>query len=219
MWECEWKTTFEEIKQEINDRVISINPRVAYFDGRTNASKLRVRGKKLKYIDNCSLYPTVIFYEKFPVGHPVEIIKLQNYDPNWFVLIKCEVQPPRKLYHPVLPVKEEKLMFPLCGKCGNLKNRVDTDIERRFIGIWSTPEINKAFEMGYKIKKMYEACEETSTNIFKSYIAKFLKKKIETSEWENDYSSKELYVEDVKNKLVIEFDNITQFYTQQLNYC
>jgi hypothetical protein len=62
--------------------------------------------------------------------------------------------------------------------------------------------------MGYKITKIYEVWhfEETSTNIFKSYIAKFLKIRLETSEWENDYSSKELYVEDVKNKLGIELD-------------
>jgi hypothetical protein len=86
----------------------------------------------------------------------------------------------------VLPLKEEKLRFPLCGKCGNLKNRKCrlTDIERRFIGTWSTLEINKAFEMGYKITKIYEVWnfEETSTNMFKSYIAKFLKIKLETSE-------------------------------------
>jgi hypothetical protein len=38
---------------------------------------------KGKYIDVVSLYPTVTFYDKYPIGHPKRISKPLNYDPNW----------------------------------------------------------------------------------------------------------------------------------------
>jgi G:T-mismatch repair DNA endonuclease (very short patch repair protein) len=210
MWECEWKPTYAKIKKEINDIVTPINPRDAYCGGRTNASKLSVKGKKLKYIDICSLYPTVMNYDKFPVGHPTKIFNPKSYDPKWFGLIKCELEAPRKLYHPVLPVKKDKLLFALCLKCAEEKNQTctHTDKERQFSGTWTTVEIIKAIEKGYKITKIYEVWhfEKTSTNLFKSYIAQFLKIKLETSEWENDYESKEEYAKDIKDKLEIKLD-------------
>ena len=80
--------------------------------------------EKGRYIDVCSLYPTVMYYDKYPVGHPEKIIKPDTYDPNWFGFIYCKVLPPRGLYLPVLPYKQKskdahKLLFGLCRCCMN----------------------------------------------------------------------------------------------------
>ena len=47
-----------------------------------------------------SLYPSVM-YNEYPKGPPVIKKNLQNI----FGIIKCKVLPPRKLYHPALPIK------------------------------------------------------------------------------------------------------------------
>lgn len=164
----------------------------------------------MKYIDICSLYPTVMFYDKFPVGHPIKIFMPEKYNPDWFGYIKFRVLPPKGLYHPVLPIKEEKLIFPLCLKCASNKKQKcsHSDNERAFVGTWTTPEIKKALEKGYKILQIYEVWNftKTSRNMFKSYISKFQKIKLETSPWEDDYDTKEAYVKDIKNKLGIDLD-------------
>jgi len=57
MWECRWVKS-KEYKIS-NDIVEPLNPRDTFYGGRTNASKLKVQNKILRYIDVCSLYPTV----------------------------------------------------------------------------------------------------------------------------------------------------------------
>lgn len=119
IWECEWLKS-REYKVTIPVQIDEpLKPRESFFGDRTNAAKLRVTGKKLEYIDVVSLYPTVQYFDPFPVGHPVKILKPPTYDSTWFGLVKCKVLPPKKLYHPVLPVKTEKLTFTLCKKCMN----------------------------------------------------------------------------------------------------
>jgi hypothetical protein len=68
----------------------------------------------MRYVDVCSLYPYVLKYKPFPIGHP-QIITSDFEDVNqYFGLIRCHVFPPRGLYHPVLPYKTGgKLLFPL----------------------------------------------------------------------------------------------------------
>jgi len=45
-------------------------------------------------------------------------------------------------------------------------------------------EMDKALEKGYRIDKIYEVLhfEQSSTDLFKEYVRKFLKIKLETSE-------------------------------------
>ncbi|CAH1364686.1 unnamed protein product [Tenebrio molitor] len=166
MWECNW-TKSKEYKEEMKriekefEKFYELSPRNALFGGRTNATKLKVKGKKMKYIDICSLYPTVQCYDDYPVGHPTKIFKPSMYNSKWYGLIKCAILPPRKLYHPVLPVKNkpiakgddksgaEKLIFPLCRLCGKLnKNICDcdhTESQKIIIrGTWCTNEVEKA---------------------------------------------------------------------------
>ena len=63
--------------------------------------------RKGKYIDVVSLYPTVMYYDRHPTGHPVKICKPEQYDYTWFGFIYCKVLPPRGLYLPVLPYKQK----------------------------------------------------------------------------------------------------------------
>jgi hypothetical protein len=115
----------------------------------------------MKYIDICSLYPTVQCYDDYPVGHPTKIFKPPTYSSKWYGLIKCAILPPKGLYHPVLPVKNktksgaEKLAFPLCQLCAKLNNQKDicthTESQRIIRETWCTNEVEKAIEKGYKI--------------------------------------------------------------------
>ena len=94
--------------------------------------------------------------------------KLVESTKNYFGFIKCIIIPPKGLYHPVLPRKRDgKLVF---------------DLEPQ-LGTWCTPEIYKALECGYKVEKIYEVLhfEETTCELFKSYVGKFLKVKAESA--------------------------------------
>ena len=83
---------------------------------------------------------------------------------KWKPGFKCKVVPPRKLYHPVLPQRikvdsYEKLVFTLCKTCAETRNQnvcKHTDNQRSFIGTWTTDEVSKALEKGYKILRIYE---------------------------------------------------------------
>ncbi|KAL9977373.1 hypothetical protein ACROYT_G014765 [Oculina patagonica] len=163
MWECKLKKDkiFQKYyKNDLNREVVGpLNPRDGFFGGRTNASKLLYNfkdGEYGKYVDFCSLYPTVQFYKKYPIGHPEKIISPEKYDKKWYGFIKCKILAPRELYHPVLPQKikcenSEKLMFPLCISCAKSKQQErcqHSENERSFIGTWTTDEVNKAIEKG-----------------------------------------------------------------------
>src|SRR3977135_2987211 len=104
----------------IDDYVGRLKPRDAFYGGRTEPTKLlynfKNKGQKGRYVDFVSLYPTVNFYDEYPIDHPTYITKPKAYDPSWFGLIKCKIYPPRELYYPVLPYKQEckgnhKLLF------------------------------------------------------------------------------------------------------------
>ena len=204
--------------------VTPLNPRDAMFGGRTNVTKLDYefkKGEKGKYVDFVSLYPTVQFYKKYPIGHPTKILNPEQLDKNWFGLIKCKVLPPKGLYHPVLPYKTkcgnaEKLLFPLCKTCSIHKiNKCDHIDELRSItGTWCTNELYTALDKGYKLEKIYEVWnfENTSYNLFKGYIRKFMKIKMESSSLEvgpnHIYKTEQEFKDIVYKKLGIELGKI-----------
>ena len=158
VYECELNNKDKDFKKFMKtwdrDIVGPLNPRDAFFGGRTNVTKLTYDFKqteKGRYVDFVSLYPTVQYYKRYPVGHPERIFEPLSYDNDWFGFIKCKVLPPRGLYHPVLPVKiqcgsSHKLLFPLCGSCAETKQQKcnHSDGEREFIGTWCTNEIETA---------------------------------------------------------------------------
>ena len=166
---------FQKFAKNFTKEIVeSLDPRDAFYGGRTNATKLLYNFKDNEcgcYVHFCSLYPTVQYYQKYPIGHPAKIFNPEKYDKSWYGLIKCKMLPPRKLYHSVLPqrikivppnepgkkkkaVSYNKLIFTLCRSCAETMNQNEckhTDNEKSFIGTWTTDEVNKALEKGYRL--------------------------------------------------------------------
>ena len=223
MWECNLSAEMKNNK-EMNDyiknrrkyynklqKVGHANIREAFFGGRTNNLQFyreTDENSEIKYLDFCSLYPYVLKYEKFPIGHPIVIREDFDYTlQNYFGFVKCSVDPPRKLYLPVLPmVIKERLVFPLCVKCHEEKNPSCECEDRSFIGTWTTAELRKAIEKGYIIKEIFEVLHyddnNTDSNLFKQYINMWLKIKQQASgypSWCNDEQTKLKYIENYAN--------------------
>lgn len=229
VWECElakdkeFQKFFKTWDREI---ITPLNPRDAFFGGRTNITKLTYdfkEGEKGRYVDFVSLYPTVQFFKDYPIGHPTKIFNPpQEYDEKWFGFVKCRVLPPRGLYHPVLPVKTkcgnaEKLLFPLCRTCSEtlrVQRCNHTPCERSFVGTWCTNELAVAIAKGYHIVKIFEVWDfkEKSDELFKGYVRKFMKIKMESSELKTGegftYKNEEEYKNVVESKLGIALDEI-----------
>ena len=212
-WECEWKrerTSNPDIQDFLKDHHVPqpLDPRDAFFWGRTNAYSLYYKvkeGEEVHYYDFKSLYPFINKYGEYPVGHPeiitqpgVEetVVKIQSLDPKdcYFGLIRCTVVPPTNLLHPVLPYKcSDKLTFPLCRTC--VQETIDAplhskklddchhgDKERALTGTWCTPELVKASDKGYtliSVDQVYHFRERKK--LFGKYIDTWLKKKEEVS--------------------------------------
>ena len=98
----------------------------AFSGGRCKSIKLiygfKSKETEGKYIGVVSLYPAVMYYDRFPTGLPTKIVKPEEYNHSWFGFIYCKVLPPRGLYLPVLQYKQktkqsQKLHFGLCRTC------------------------------------------------------------------------------------------------------
>ena len=102
--------------------------------------------------------------------------------------------PPKGLYHPVLPQRirvdsYEILICTLCKTCAETRNQnycTHTDNERSLIGTWTTDELNIAIDKGYKILSTDELWhfDKTSNDLFKGYIRRFMKIKLESSKYD-----------------------------------
>ena len=205
MRECEWaalKKTDPDIQEFVEHLHIAqpLNPRDSFFGGRTNAIKLYHKAQpdeQIWYVDVTSLYPWVNKTREYPIGHPVCIDQPGHTNiSQYFGFIKCEVLPPPHLYHPVLPHRHAgKLTFPLCRTCvqneqpkpltQRSKICSHTDEERKLIGTWPSPELEKAVEKGYKVLYIQEVWhfKERSNQLFRSYVDTWLKIKMEASGW------------------------------------
>ena len=184
MWECDWRRM--KNKKKLTSKVdlikrLPLNPRDAYYGGRTNAVSLykKVTGdEKIHYIDVVSMYPTVMALPQYqyPIGqHEVRRFDDPEMLPvpleELFGFQKCHVVPPNNLYHPVLPERSEcgKLLFPLYP----------------ITGTWTHVELQKAVSLGYVIDEVYEQHHFPPSNrtntLFHPYIQTFfdMKKKAE----------------------------------------
>ena len=88
----------------------------------------------------------------------------------------------------------EKLVFTLCKACTETRNQnkcQHTDNERSFIGTLTTDEINIALQKGYKVIRTYEVWhfDKSTNDLFKGYIRRFMKIKLESSQY--DFKTKE----------------------------
>ena len=80
------------------------------------------------------------------------------------------------------------MVFTLCKTCPETRNQnkcKHTDTQRSFIGTWTTDEVRKALEKGYKIVRIYEVWRfnKSTDALFKGYIRRFMKIKLESSNY------------------------------------
>ena len=212
-WECEWARMVQEdpgVKAFVSglERVDPLEPREAFFGGRTGAVALYHQvgpGEQIHYMDVTSLYPWVNKTQEYPLGHPNIITQptLEEF-PQYFGLAKVDILPPRELYHPVLPLRSGgKLTFPLCATCVKEQQQKPmlertphchhSPAERMLHGTWCTPEINKAREMRYQLVRVHEVWnfEERESGLFAEYVNAWLKIKTEASGWPKDCTTEE----------------------------
>ena len=75
--------------------VTPLNPREAFFGGRTNAIKLYHKAEndeEIHYSDMISLYPCANLERKYPTGHPEFIDQPRTTDISKFYgLVKCKI--------------------------------------------------------------------------------------------------------------------------------
>ena len=139
-----------------------------------------------------SLYPSVQKDFKYPVSHPSILIgkECDNVDFHHLIgLVKCDMLLLKQLYFPILPSKiNGKLLFVLCYSCAVEKNNEchHAGEQRLLSGVWCSPEIKKALEMGHKIVKVYEVYE-SANDIFSSFVKYFMKLKQQCSGFPHCY--------------------------------
>ena len=197
-WSCQFNTDMiqnKELRKYVQSLDIQdpINLRDCYFGGRTNALVLHKEfesGEQGHYVDFTSLYPDILKYKRFPVGHPIRVIDkfecltMDKCDGDcmyanctgehlklpYFGLMKATFLPPTDLYHPILPVKcNGKLKFPLCFKCASKESKTMCrceEYDRCFTHTYCTPEIEVAVNMGYQILKVHEVLHWPKTEMY-----------------------------------------------------
>ncbi len=204
-----------------------LEPRDAFFGGRTNAIKLYHQtheDEEIHYVDFTSLYPWVNKNCTYPEGHPKVILEPGHTDlSQYFGLAKCTVNLPYQLYSPVLPYRHgNKLTFPLCRTCVKTeqpKPLTDRSMtcshtreQRQLTGTWCTPELEEAVRQGYTIEHVHEVWhfERRSNELFKPYVDTFLKLKQEASGWPDwvgdDEEKRQQYLDDYERKEGIRLD-------------
>lgn len=232
-WECDFKRMFKQfptLQEQVDNMswVSPLNPRDAFFGGRTGLAKCYYQAgenEEIHYKDVTSLYPYINKYGTYPIGHPEILVNPSNQNiSHYFGLAKVDVLAPEKILHPVLPVKHnQKLLFPLCLQCvkdqeerpwferSNLCSH--SDEERKMTGTWCTPELLKAVENGYTILKIHEVWHfperQRKQGLFAPYVNTWLKHKTEASGWPAGVTTEEQkaeYVKQYKEKEGIELD-------------
>ena len=202
MWECQYRKQKQNNNNMNNytlkryqyykslENVGFVNIKDSFYGGRTNNIKFYKRVKEdeeIKYLDFCSLYPSVLKKYAYPIGHPIIIDKNFDYSlKSYFGFISCRVLAPKNLYFPVLPVRvDDKLMFPLCVVCAENQSSVCECKDRSFSGNWTLIELLEAIKYGYEIKEIYQVMhfDSKSEGFFGQYINMWLKIKTEASGW------------------------------------
>jgi hypothetical protein len=179
-----------------------------FFGGRTEVFKLKTeiskeeleRGEFIEYKDICSLYPTVQSFDMLPCGVPITEINpivtdYKEYIQNHFGYIECDISPPNYLHIPLLAEKKDfKLVFDLVEKVN---------------AVYTSVELLRAIDVGYTITKIHKSLTfDKSDNLFKGYVNKFLKIKVECSGYDGDDIDK--YIQDwfLHTGIVLEKDKI-----------
>ena len=184
------------------DLVAPLEPREAFFGGRTGAVALYAvagEGEQIRYLDVTSLYPWVNKNCPYPIGHAQIITQPVDQSlGSYFGIATVDILPLAGLFHPVLPVRSgNKLTFPLCRTCVQEEQAKPmlsrhhycphSDADRTLRGTWCTPELVKAVEKGYTLVKIHEVWhfppEQRRTGLFADYVNTWLKLKQESAGW------------------------------------
>ncbi|XP_054156005.1 uncharacterized protein LOC128954450 [Oppia nitens] len=184
-----YRSTSDEVSNSNNYKK-SIDIKDAFFGGRTNNLRYNYVCKddeEIKYLDFCSLYPYVLKYKQYPIGHPKVITCNFPSIKDIFGIVKCRIKPNASLYLPVLPSRiNNKLLFTLCETCAENNLHCECFCENKsIIGTWTSIELQLAIKHGYVIEQIFEIhqYETTSSDLFKHYINMWLKIKQEASGW------------------------------------
>ena len=161
-----------------------LNVRDAMFGGRTMNFRHLVNceesDERIWHSDIVSMYPYVLYSKEYPLEHPTVIEAPSTYDPSWFGFVKCRIECPLHLGIGILPYKHDKrLLFPLCHAC--VEENIDQPLhtpcthyreDRTLDGTWTTIEVNKAIEYGYRVQQVYHVLnyEKKTRGMFNKYI-------------------------------------------------
>lgn len=181
-----------------------LNPRDALYGGRTEVFAMFFDGElnaadksAIAGVDINSMYPSIMAGGKMPFGHPKSMVgppSRFDYTPyRYFGAIRAKVYPPRGLFFPVLPCRiptengNHKLMFTLCFTCAKNQQQekcCHTDEERALYDTWCSDELYQAVEDGYilvAITAVWDFEERYRFGLFKQFVRKFYKIKVESS--------------------------------------
>ncbi|KAF4524609.1 hypothetical protein B566_EDAN013543 [Ephemera danica] len=233
MYDCKFRAELARnphLLSYVNNHPLTQNeplvPRDALFGGRTDGMRKYYKcaeNEKIYFADIISVYPKILRDFKVPVGVPK--IHLGPEFPSLLEtegLVKCLMLPPRRLFHPVLPIKmHSKLMFVLCRKCAEqyiYENCPHNDPRDRALGgTWVIDEVRLAIRHGYNVLEIYGIWEyevrvtdkANSDGVFFDYVNTFLKIKQQASgwpEWCVDEETKQRYIQKYKETEGIELD-------------
>jgi G:T-mismatch repair DNA endonuclease (very short patch repair protein) len=229
-WECQFGAVERDMAKRLGleSKIPQLVPKEGFFGGRTEAVNLHVelstseiaQGKRIHYFDVCSEYPYVNFAKTYPVGHPEILLSHDCPQSNgqWvkrrlFGMVKCDIIPPFDLRNPLLPYRHNgSLVFPLCRACCEEHNTSFCEHsidERTLTGTWPTIEIDKALDLGYVLRRVHEVWhfKKQSTNLFKPFISKLYKDKLEASGYPDNVvteAEKDAYILSVREHEGIE---------------
>lgn len=127
-----------------------------------------------KYQDVQSLYPTVQFYDPMPIGNTTKKTWYQTHQPTIaqvravFGFVCVDIRCTRYVHHPIIVhVENGKLI---------------ADLNPKQMILVPTPELHLALDNGYVIERVhYWYHFEQSCDVFKPYMRKFLKAKLQAS--------------------------------------
>lgn len=147
--------------------------------------------------DFISLYPSIIVFGEFPVGHSEILLHSFANISTYFGMVQCRVLSPNDLLVPTLPlrVKDGRTLYSLCPSCLEEVNIAEpchhTGLQRAFEGAWITPLLHQAIEDGYRALETFEVHPSPirsvynpttkSGGIFADFILAVIRKKIVTS--------------------------------------
>lgn len=188
------------------------------------------RTTSIKFIDGVSLYASVMIKFFFPIKHPKITIggstDVTRYSdglgPGTLALIFCRILPPKDLLIPLLPSRigktadSARLFFPLCSACAVASVNGDysptcthSEHERCLEGVYTSVELKKAVQLGYKIQTVFESYEYSmsSKELFSSYVMTFFSRKVECSGWPTEnVQEREKFVTEFSRKMGVDLN-------------